>query len=365
MSQQQCLPVLKRRKLKKSEKKKLKQELSFFTIEDSQVLEAKTYLAAVRAEATNLPVISVASNLPIHNSFTNGKSTKPKFNPIDGSIPSFQYLISDKNSLCLPSTRSHLPRGIILSNSMDNGNGMSMKEWVDLTLSNFSTLRAYIDRCRQAGLGAHENERVLFPNSKDSSGWHIFCLGQDEASGNIGGYFHDDDQEEKKTNEINKNITESKNESNIHFSSTNEHEWNSSTVPYFGHPPSTKILCQFDQILTRRVIYHHVYYLTQGWKLTHSRGQWLYALLSRLEKPLHRNEESMLREILKKLCQIRANIDIHTALRNCSRKYITGLYQYSNMITLSVVNILITIVGIYFEQGEGFNSIMTIQSHKT
>ena len=63
-----------------------------------------------------------------------------------------------------------------------------------------------------------------------------------------------------------------------------------------------------------------------------------------IEKPLHAKEGSMMRELLRIVCQLRAKIDV---LKE------DGGDSGDNM--LSFLTILIVIVGIYFGQGGGTN----------
>lgn len=352
MSQQQCLPFSKRRKRKKCDV----EHTNIVRISDLDTIDALAYLASVNAQASRLPDVFVSARNNGNETISRTEST---FVPIDGSLAASQYLTSHRTMLVLPPTRQHLPRCMM---EEMNDSDITMREWIDLTLSNFKALGVYADRCQQAGLGGHDYERLAVPLSKDKSGWHVFCLGKDEASGNVGGYFHDTNEDEVGNTENDHVIINTgKGVDEIDYNRSYGNGWDISTVPPKGHPPSTKLICQFDQVLTRRVLSHHVYYVTNGWALTRSRGAWVYALLSMVEKPLHREEASMLRGLLRELCRLRAGIDIHTE-KNKAWSNNTGLLQYYE--TLALLNILITVVGIYFEQGECLYSIMTFQ-HST
>jgi survival of motor neuron protein-interacting protein 1 len=102
-------------------------------------------------------------------------------------------------------------------------------------------------------------------------------------------------------------------------------------VPTEGFDPNTKLISQFDDILVRRVLSHHLHYIKEGYEISFNRGRWLYGLLARLQKPLHREEASLLIDLLRELCMI--------------RKRSNGGDE-----SLKMLNTLIVIIGIYFEQ---------------
>merc|ERR1711957_1110351 len=106
--------------------------------------------------------------------------------------------------------------------------------------------------------------------------------------------------------------------------------------------------------IIRRVLSHHAYYLSEDWSFTETRGRWIYALLSRLEKPLHWDETSMLRGLLRTLCRLRTDMDLD------ENKEMENLLVQKK--SLSMLNVLITVIGIYFEQGEGADYLMSFSS---
>lgn len=295
----------------------------------------------------------------------------PAFAAIDGSLAASQYLLSHRTVLRSPPSRHYLPKIILKQHTTISNTNISpvvetshgREKWINLTLSNFSELRRYLIMCRAAGLGKTNElyKRVLVPKSKDRSGWHIFCLGRDEAMGNINGYFGEDDDD---SNEI---ADELKSGDDNIFDEAESHEnndghcdkaqrmetieWDRTKARPFGFQPTTALLCQFDQILVRRVLSHHVYYLSEGWALTVSRGQWIYALLSRLEKPLHQDDASTLRKLLVELCRIRAEINFE-----CDDEDKLSMKRR----LLALHNVLITVIGVYYEQAGGLENVMTV-----
>lgn len=355
MAQNQCLPLPRRRKRNDTD------NTSEALTSDLSSMDAMDYLASVNLEASLLPDVFVAS------STTGTVEQRDAHNwnsaPIDGSAAASHYLLSKNMQIIPPPTLKHLPRctGKVGVNLGIDDNDLTMDEWINSTLSNFSSLRVYIQQCRAAGIGRSSRSycRVQVPMSKDRVGWHIFCLGQDEARGNVGGYFQDDDSDEQ--NEDRSSASDGSddydNETTVIQSNANlgNKTWDNSTTPITGYRPSTALLCQFDQIIIRRVLSHHAYYLSEDWDFTESRGRWIYALLSRVEKPLHWDETSMLRGLLRTLCRLRADLDL-----NEQNKLHKDLIQKK---LLSILNVLIVIIGIYFEQGGVTDCLMDVKNN--
>jgi len=182
--------------------------------------------------------------------------------------------------------------------------------WVDTTLANFSELRSYLDSCSIP----LKIDRVPIPTMKDRSAWHVVCVGLDEARGNIGAYFDDHDDHEVDLKQ----------------------EWSKLE-------PTTQLLLQMDQVMIRRVFSHLVYYVQEGWPPSSLyRAKWLYALLARLDRPIHREDAAYMYSLLKSLTQRRAQL------------------AAAERAELARVNTLIVIIGIYFEQGGGYASLMQL-----
>ena len=363
MSQQQpCLPVTRRRKYPDDEIPNdhvgPSAEIRISTL--SQSMDALQYLAMVHEEAERLPSVFVSPQQPtLHNRI----KVEEGFVPIDGSAAATEYLLSHRMELIRPPTRAHLP--CYSSNLLEtdqNQQIVAVDKWIHTTMADFSTLREYISQCRDAGLGSQQQQsRLPVPASKDRSGWHVFCLGRDEAMGNVGGYFdhHEDDEENSEGGDEDDDSEENTGDDILGFNKSEDKEvepqqtlWDIQTVPPNGHSPKTSLLCQFDQVLTRRVLSHHVHYLCEGWVMTRSRGLWMYALLSRLDKPLHRDDQSLLRKLLRELCRLRAQVILPEAAK--------GPSLATEETVLSIMNVLITIIGFYFEQSGVADGIMKI-----
>jgi survival of motor neuron protein-interacting protein 1 len=217
--------------------------------------------------------------------------------------------------------------------------------WVTHVLADFSSLR----QCLEQQQATRSNSRLIpLPPLKDSGGWHEFCLGSQEAEGNIGGYYddHDVDDEEDGENEQDSAMEEEE--------EGEQPEWRRylqqhSTHGGGGMKPSVSLLIQMDQVMTRRVLSHLISWVVEdNFPMSYQRSLWIYALLARLEKPLHRNESALLRTILRTCCQLRAE---------CTKED----EDDGKTSVLPLLNVLIVIVGIYYEQGP---QAMSIPNHQ-
>jgi gem associated protein 2 len=250
-----------------------------------------------------------------------------------------RYLTSDQTSLRKPPSVRHIPK--------------DGRQWEQQTLDGFARLRTYLDECRLSGVGgkesAHHQPRVPVPAMKDQWAWHVFCVGYDDASGNAGGYFQDDDNDDDdETGTTEEDILE-KNTKNVDAC------WEES-LPTAGYTPTVSLLLQLDQVMVRRVLGHLTHYVVTGFAVTGQRAKWIYALLARLECPIHRDDAVTLYSLLKRLTVAREQIkltDTDTSLTTIPT---------SNADCLASINLLITIVGIYFEQGGGHANLMEVET---
>jgi len=104
--------------------------------------------------------------------------------------------------------------------------------------------------------------------------------------------------------------------------------------------PSPSLLMQFDQVLTQRVLAHNIRWLKNS-RLANRQAVWLYALLARLEKPLFQDTAAMVRELYRHCCIERARLPE------------TFSDSDDMEASLAALNLIITITGSYFGQGEG------------
>ena len=317
--------------------------------DDIESMDASAYLAGVVKEAKQMPDIFVAaadgeeseSNeksteqtddaVSIHQ----GESPRPKLQineSIDGSAASLSYLLSKRSSIIPPPSIQHLPKD------------ENVQEWTESVVSNFVRLRKYLERSKAKGFGGKQTARKPLPTMKDRSSWHIFCVGLDEASGNSGSYFADD------YGETNDNHASKPPEDKATDNAVNTVEelppWRIN-LPADGYEPSVCLLLQMDQVMIRRVLSHLAYYIDLGWSVTSGssrRGEWIYALLARLEKPVHRDDAAVLFGLLKNLTLARSKIDFSKGEKGRNN--------------LAKLNVLIVLVGVYFEQGGSLKKIM-------
>ena len=330
-----CLPLPRRRK--RDEVGKCIGEIS-----DLGEMDGMTYLASVNREASQLPNVFLANRDRdgAKMSISNDELCNEEHQSIEGSVAATNYLFSSRLEFELPPTSAHLPACVV-------NRVTTLEDWVNLTLSNFSSLRTYLSQCRATGLGSKgDKKRNHVPPSKDQPSWHVFCLGLDEASGNIGGYFQDDNNDIECFSHSTKGVDINSGKKDV--DERRENQWDRKSVPPNGNSPTTSLLCQFDQIIVRRVLSHHLHYISSGWEMTVSRGRWIYALLARLEKPLHMDEASMLCSLLRELCRLRGKVKL----------------SYDGNIRspeiLPILNILIVLTGKYFGQCSDIKTIMSV-----
>ena len=142
-------------------------------------------------------------------------------------------------------------------------------EWARSVLADFSDLRLTLEAHAANGIGGKGGPRLPVPRLKDSRGWHRFCFGATEACPD----------------------------------SSDEDEESGVETPQ-GTLPSVRLLLQFDFVMTQRLVAMHARWL-DSCALSHNRALWLYALLARLHKPLHRDTCAVLRQLVKRLLALR------------------------------------------------------------
>ena len=302
--QQPCLPIPRRRK--RIDDNQVEEPCSNF--DSIETMDAMEYMAAVMQEANAMPdmfISTVAAPEP-----TKGHDD---YVPIEGSAASLHYLVSHRTSVFPPPTLRH---------------GPPSRKWVDGTLANFSEMRSYLEQCDRVGIGGKGTDRIAFPPMRDGCGWHEFCVGAKDARGNADSYFDDGDGSELEEDDVDDE------------GAVEEPEW-SRNIPASGHEPEIRLVLQMDQVMTRRVLAHLTDFITNGWSpCSKQRSAWMYALLARLERPLHRDDAATLFCLLKHLTKVRTNT--HGERRE----------------DLARLNTLIVIIGLYFEQGGGYANIM-------
>jgi len=330
---QPCLPTSRRRKrheLSNSNEKSRKEQIGF---DDIESMDANDYLISVRSQSKTIPDILVASKKPSNEKVETQSDTRSQKSsvtqchivPIDGSAASVSYLLSRRASLTPPPSIHHLPPTI------------DVNEWTKSIILNFERLREYLQKCKVQGVGGKATKRIPLPTMKDRASWHVFCVGMDEASGNTDAYYGDEyDRDMDGDNGVEKFGTHDKEMEQ--YSLVDEQPPWRKNLPTYGYEPSVRLLLQMDQVMIRRVLSHLAHYVHLGWSVsTGRRVEWIYALLSRLEKPVHRDDAAVLFGLLKDL--------------TLARSKISSSRIDNNRIYLAKLNVLIVLIGGYFEQG--------------
>lgn len=345
------------------------------TIDDLNTIDASAYLAWVNSQAGSLPSVFVAenqiddSNIDTSDNNKNADTTSAKReHPIDGSAATLQILLSKQMDILPPPSNNHIPPACntatfyMNSNSstendakemLDKDECNSCSNWVSTTISSFSKLRSYLETQdalqKQNYIDTQIIRKVAVPKMKDRTGWHVFCLGREEAFGNQGGYFEeiDSDTNEQSKEESHKDKDKAEpNDDSAVKKDASILTYNPADVPADGYKPTSSLLLQIDQVLTRVLFHHHVHYFCD-WKfpITHQRAAWIYALLARMDKPMHRDECCAVRKVLRECCSRRWELSLPTD-GDSSREESERKWEQ-----LAMLNTLIAITGIYYEQG--------------
>ena len=90
--------------------------------------------------------------------------------------------------------------------------------------------------------------------------------------------------------------------------------------------------------------------------LTPARGRWLYALLARLEKPLHRETSASIRQLYRRCCALRYALSQTSSAISVDQAATTSCSLDEFQAQLGRLNMLISIAGSYFGQGEEYDA---------
>jgi gem associated protein 2 len=307
------------------------------TITENGKMNAKTKNSVFSSKRAILPTYSsISSN--VNHSATNLTS---------GSIISLQYLTSDRTKIYPPPTPYHIPQ--------------ATKEWVDQTLADFSKLRLYLEHCKCVN-DDRPSQRQPVPPMKDFMAWYTFCIGR--RHGFTTGY------------------TEVPSEEILSLRDTPTPAWEI-MLPSNGNgsTPSVRLLLQMDQVMTRRVLLHLTSYVDHVSGDNRQSGcyLWIFALLARLEKPIHRDDAVTLFTLLKRLTLLRFQVPESSLLSysvdtvslvnhvlsiadhkiNVDDEPLDSLNDHQYLATL---NTLIVVIGVYFEQGGNYAQILEVPS---
>lgn len=363
------------------------------TIDDLADVDASTYIAWVNRQSEALPSVFVANQY-------NEEDTKPKAShqeePIDGSAATLHVMMSKQMEIHPPPSVRHLPpintqnaNNVTDEQSTVSPEQRNCSQWISSTISNFSELRSQIEKAQAQTI--IQRRKIVVPRMKDRAAWHVFCLGKNEASGNVGGYFEESEEEldEMKGAEDEVDGFEVCEEDTKKEQAPKEQPeldpsiYNPQLVPPNGYKPTLSLLLQFDQVLTRFLFHHHIHFFCE-WKspLTRNRAAWIYALLARMEKPWHREECSAVRRLLRECCARRhelilpdgdcniADIVVHDTMeKQCTTLESNACSEQNGDAKtweqLALLNTLIAITGLYYEQGsmaggDGMSALFSI-----
>jgi len=325
-------------------------------------------MGRVVGQEGNYPKVTAKRAKATINTSNNGKINKM------GSAAALEYLVSAQTELLSPPTANHVPP--------------TGRLWADRTLDAFSRLRLYLEQTTPA---TPVERTIALPPLKDRAGWHVFCVGKQEAEGNTGSYFGDDDDDDSGDRNGNGNgaiANDNDNDEQMGENGAlpdgennklgdNKQEDDDSDeeleeVPAWklglqatadGHYwPTTHLLLQMDQVMIRRVISHLTYFVCEGWSATHFHSAWLYALAARLDRSVHRDDAVVLYRLLKRLTVVRAQVDIAETATTTTMQQQQQQQNKDNMALLARLNTLILVYGVYFEQGGGYAVLMEPKS---
>lgn len=270
--------------------------------------EAGAYLAIVQREAAATPRLIVArsNNLPLS-------------------------VVPD-----IPQTTNEENRRISLLSGLQD-------DWQQSTLAHFSALRTSLTRLREkqesrfVGSSAHYREHLhrkatKVPPLKASESWHVFCFGSGTRA------------------PCSDHMSCALLPSLLRCCEGDGQSGYIATSHNRPALPSVSLILQFDQILTQRVLSHHVRWfeelqkqhtLTSGWRedmkttwCLPERCRWAYALLVNLASPLHRDTLADIRRLYV------ASADL----------YDIGLELESGDVNVRALSIICVVAGRHFEQ---------------
>ena len=225
-------------------------------------------------------------------------------------------------------------------------------EWEEAALKGFVALGASLAELCE--LATYKERRIVVPPMKDGRAWERFCFGpglssyeveaEAEAEGTgVRGQEKEEVAEEKKPDaELDLDTLLDKRRHELAPTAPSS---SSSSAPEVDlsapHPPSLRLVLQFDQCMCQRLLRFHISWL-QTQPLSEDRGAWLYALLARLEEPLHQDMEAALRSLYRRCCLLRS-----TATPT----------DEGDAATLAALNLCIVISGRHFRQGEEYAAL--------
>ena len=171
-------------------------------------------------------------------------------------------------------------------------------EWEVSVLADLSEARSCLEAYKARGVGSKRFPRVSVPSMRDARGWACFCFGSDAASN----YEAEEDGSDSDDDAVTSSPVEpAAREKSIFFSSSSY------------RVPSVRLVLQFDSPMTQALLGHHVRWIEGKDGLSPEEAAWVYALLARVDFPLHRDTLALIRRLVRRLLQLRDNQTTHVA----------------------------------------------------
>lgn len=299
MSQQQpCLPVPLVSTTKRKRDDNMNDPSSIVFEHHVNEMNAAEYLQRVAQQARSISddTLIATPSVVAHRKSSSSLLRQPMI--VDGSAASMHYLLSHHTQIAPPSI--HIRR-----------QPHDEAAWIQQTLDTFTQLRDYLFSCQHDhGVGGKEHRLLAaVPPMKDAAGWIEFCTGIQLLES------EDDVEQHPDKNK----------------SSNSAPSWREILPTEGYHAPTVQLLCQLDQVMIRRVLAHLTGAITTTTTTTATHQQlymWLYALLARLETPVHGQDAATLRKLVIAVAARRAretNHDDSTATMNLVL-VVAGLY---------------------------------------
>ncbi|GFS54511.1 gem-associated protein 2 [Nephila pilipes] len=181
-------------------------------------------------------------------------------------------------------------------------------DWKEEQLELFSNNKAYM-----SGNRAHLREKFaqkIVPKIHKYEEWSLYCLGSD-----------------KHRLLCNKHDSESSNAMAAEESKKSRFE----NIVCEPNPPLLSVMLYLSQRKIIKLLSYHINWL-EGLGFSHTQGEWLYALLVALEKPLEPDTCSLLRNLSRICSQLRCNIN------SSDHEFVKPL------------NLILSIISEYFDQ---------------
>jgi hypothetical protein len=346
---------------------------------DLDDMSAEEWMSYVRYEAAQLPSVSRADMDPRH---------------------------------CVGKQTPYMP--VIEAVSQCHPDALASREWEEAVLKNFACLIANIEE--MSALATYQERRVAVPPMKDQHSWHIFSFGPEatkeaEKEERGSGTHLDMDIEgvavgDNPTSKLKGGVKEgadtpddlaallqqrreqlstaipltlsaapaasvlaaaaasssssSSSSSSCRVQQGSTHAACPTVDLSVPHSPSLRLVLQFDQCMCQTLLRHHVGWL-QTRALSKERAAWLYALLARLEEPLHQDTEASIRSLYRRCCHLRAMSFPPSSSFLLLPAEFTATATGRGMGALAVeagglaaLNLIVAICGDHFRQGEAY-----------